>query len=111
RALRAQGRAIVRVTADGRDVGPAELAVMAAHSNTPDVGELRLETSSISEMVEASLGEVRGLLPELPLVCHGLAAAFGAQGADEATEQFHQLVEIWNAIGERRHLVLSALEQ
>jgi hypothetical protein len=107
--LRQQGRMIVGVAVDGRDVLPEDL-LGALEDREPDsVGRLEIQSEDLGRLVEDSLAELRSTLPELPAACHELSRIFHGDEPDSGFDPFEQLAEIWGHIKQREQMVARAL--
>ena len=102
--LKARGRAIRSLKADGRDIEPSELSALGDRP-LDDVNELEVASQSIPELVTASLKELEEVLPELPKACHALAAVFQGNNPLEGYEPFQRLAEIWGAVKTREQQI------
>jgi len=108
--LRAQGRAILTLTVDGRAVPPGEGLASLAQMPVDRVQSLAVTTEAVSTLVQNCLTELEQALPELPQVCHSLAEIFQGQNPESGYEPFEQLAVIWKTIKERELQVFSALD-
>ncbi len=108
--LRAQGRAILSIRADGHSVTPG--ALVAAFEGKPlsEVNELAFTSDLIGVLVDNCLRELEEVLPELPVVCHRLAEVFQSESPNTGFEPFEQLAAIWKTIKEREIQILNALD-
>ncbi|MCX5757057.1 MAG: hypothetical protein NTU83_00820 [Candidatus Hydrogenedentes bacterium] len=107
--LRARGRAMVSVEADGRALQPEEMAAALSGKTLDNVGSLAVKSKPISVLVAECLDELEQVLPELPQVCHRLAEVFQSDSPESGYEPFQQLAESWRVIKKRELQVLKAL--
>jgi hypothetical protein len=108
--LRAQGRAILALTVDGRSIAPGDVLADLAKMSVDQVQSLSVSTEAVSTLVQNCLAELEQALPELPQVCHSLAEIFQGQNPESGYEPFEQLAVIWKTIKERERQVFSALD-
>ena len=108
--LRAQGRAMQTVMADGENIPPEKMGEVFAGKNPGEIQSLEVNSEVLSALVEESLGELEDVLPELPKVCHELAEVFQSESPDEGYAIFEQLAEIWAAVKLRQQQVIKVLE-
>ncbi len=108
-SLRARGRAMVSVEADGRALQPEEMAAELSGKTLDVVGALAVTSAPISALVAECLEELEKVLPDLPQACHRLAEVFQGDSPESGYEPFQQLAEIWRVIKERELQVLNAL--
>lgn len=101
--LKEQGRAILSVKADGREVAAEELAGLG------EVNVLEITSENVAELVQRSFDELDQVLPELPKVCHSLAAVFQGDAPSEGYEPFEKLAEIWGAVKSQELLIAGVL--
>ena len=100
-ALRAQGRAILALTVDGRSIAPGDALADLAKTPMDRVESIAISTEAVSTLVHNCLTELEQALPELPQVCHSLAEIFQGQNPEAGYEPFEQLAGIWKTINER----------
>jgi hypothetical protein len=98
--LKARGRTIVSLKADGQEVAPEDLSTLGKRS-TADVATLEVSSADIASLVDQNLKELDEVLPELPKACHALAAVFQGDSPSEGFEPFRQLAEIWSEVKSR----------
>jgi iron-sulfur cluster repair protein YtfE (RIC family) len=104
-----QGRTIVAITIDGREVSPAELAAEYGERPLADVARLEVESQELATMVRHLLDEMATTLPELPNACRSLAKVFHGDDPESGYEPFQELAAIWNEVKERQRLIVSVL--
>jgi hypothetical protein len=109
-ALREQGRAILSIEADGKEVHPNDLIEAFSGRAVEDAGLIRIETEEIAQMVGKCLDELEQSVPELPAACRSLAGIFQSEAPESGFEPFQELARIWSFIKTRQSLVLSALD-
>ena len=107
--LREQGRAIMAVRVDGRDVAANQLQEALKDTPLAEIGTLEFQSEDLSKLVDACLAELEAHLPELPKACRALAELFHSETPEAGFEPFQQLAEIWKAVKERELMVAQAL--
>jgi len=107
--LQRNGRALQRISIDGRDIPAEELTVEIG--NTPASGVKRLDVSSarVADLVLEALDEVENVLPEMPVACHTLAQILAGENPEEGLDSLEQILGIWMALCERRRQIADAL--
>lgn len=107
--LQRNGRALQRVSIDGREI-PAE-ALTLEIGNMPAAAVSRLEVTSarVADLIAEALDEVETVLPELPVACQTLAQILGGENAAEGVDSIAQVMAIWHALIERRRQIAGAL--
>lgn len=108
--LRAQGRAMLSVRVDGTEVYPSDLPGKSKLMPLDNVELVEIATDEISKLVDTSLKELEGPLPDLAEVCHSLAREFQGESPESGYEPFHRLAEIWQNIKERQMVIARALD-
>jgi hypothetical protein len=108
-ALSAQGRSIVRVQIDGRDVKPEQLREAIGNKPVADVKILAISTKETKALIEECLKELGEAAPDLAQLCRELAAVFQGQNPNEGFEPFHKLAEIWAHVKEQEMRCVTAL--
>lgn len=108
-ALNTQGRAMMSVRVDGKDMRAAELVEALGALSPADVETVEVTSESIRDLVDTSLSELEKALPELPTACHELARIFQGDTPTDGFEPFTRLAEIWEAVKSREIQVADAL--
>jgi hypothetical protein len=107
--LQRNGRALQRISIDGREILAEELTLEIG--NMPAAGVLRLDVTSarVVDLVIEALQEVEEVLPELPVACQTLAQILSGQAPEEGLDSLTQVLAIWAALIERRRQIADAL--
>lgn len=107
--LQRNGRALQRVSIDGRDIPAEDLTIEIG--NLPASGVTRLEVTSarIADLVMDALDEVENVLPEMLVACQTLAQILAGENPEEGLDSLTQVVGIWAALQERRTQIADAL--
>jgi len=108
--LRERGRAIMTVTADGKDIQSQDLTKTLEGLSLDELSILEVSSDEIATLVDTSLREIMEVLPELPNACHGLAQVFQGENPEEGYEPFEELANIWATIKKRESMAASALD-
>lgn len=106
--LRAVGRSIVQVTADGRSIAPDKL-VETLQAN-PAVSALNVVTAATAKLIEESLAELENAAPGLPEAARELARVFQGATPDDGLDPFFRFADIWGQVKSRESMVLGALD-
>lgn len=101
--LKDRGRAILSVKADGNEVAAEDLAKLG------NVETLEITSENVAELVQHSFEELESVLPELPRVCHSLAAVFQSDTPTEGYEPFEKLADIWSTVKAQELLIAGIL--
>lgn len=110
RRLRSEGRAVMAVAADGRDVPSDQVRETLGGVRVDQLGTLELRTEAIRDLIDQTLAEAAEVLPELPTVCRQLSEIFHAAAATDGADEFKRLVQIWDSVHEHQDLVIGALD-
>lgn len=108
--LRKQGRAIVSVRINGQECLPEELVTRGADLEASAVSTLVVQSEKIARLIDEALEELRGVLPELPVVCRSLAEIFHSEHPQEGYEPFQKLANLWLHIKNRQHLAARVMD-
>lgn len=107
--LQGNGRALQRVTIDGRLMAPEDLTPELGARPVDSVSTVEVESARVGDLVLESLDEVASVLPELPIACQTLSAVLASDTPEEGFEGYGQLMAVWAALRERRQQVIGAL--
>lgn len=107
--LQERGRALQAVSLDGRNVPADELTPEFGQRPVSRVQRLEVTSARTVDLVRESLSEVEAVLPELPVACQTLAGILAGDGPEEGRASFNQLLEVWDALRQRRVQVIDAL--
>ena len=107
--LRTQGRTMVQLEVDGDNIAPEALTDKLSGVSPAGVGEMRVGSEAVTDLVNACLTELRTSLPELPEACRQLARVFQGETPDEGYDHFRELADIWMHVKQRERLVCGAL--
>jgi hypothetical protein len=110
RRLRSEGRAIMAVSADGRDVPYDQVREALRDVRVDQLATLELRTEAIRDLIDQTLAEAAEVIPELPAVCRELGEVFHTAGSTDGADEFKRLVQIWDAVHEHQDLVIGALD-
>lgn len=108
-SLRAKGRAILTVAADGKRMDSSETVHNIGGLAVSGVRVLEVHSGDVNTMVAESLQEMERVLPELPTACHSLAEIFQSSTPQHGYEPFQKLAEIWSHVKSRQLQVVNAL--
>jgi hypothetical protein len=108
--LQQNGRALQRVSIDGKDV-PAE-ALTREFGDLPAAQVARLDVTSarVLDLVGEALDEVENVLPEMSVACQTLAQIISGEEPEAGLEPLAQLLEVWTALRDRRRQIAGALK-
>ncbi len=95
--LKAEGRAIVALRADGCDIPPEDLRTRADRP-VEDVRVLDVTSGSLADMARNCLDRLEEVVPELARACHALAAVFQGDAPEEGFEPFERLADLWSEV-------------
>ena len=107
--LNQNGRGMLSIKADGKDVSPANLIEELQGKALDQVSTLEIDSQEISALVDICLKELEDVLPELPKACHSLAEVFHGEAPETGYEPFQQLAEIWHNVKTRQQQIFSML--
>jgi len=107
--LDANGRALQRIEADGREVAAEEITQAFGATPITEITTLEITSADTRDLARESLDELAEVVPELPVACQQLAALLSGDTEQEALEGFDNLLEIWAVLKDRQAQVLSAL--
>ncbi|MCC6697865.1 MAG: hypothetical protein IT365_19720 [Candidatus Hydrogenedentes bacterium] len=107
--LQAKGRALMSVKADGQDIAPDQLVEALQGKSLDEVKELRITSEDVTKLVDSCLSALGETLPELPEICHQLAAVFQGSTPTEGFEPFQRMADIWAEIKSREIMIVNAL--
>ncbi len=96
--LQAQGKAIVDLRVDGQTLPPDELVSQLEGKPIDSVDTIEVGSENIDELVCSELAEIRRVVPDLPEVCHSLAAVFQGNSPQDGYALFNKLAEIWRHV-------------
>ena len=74
-----------------------------------ECGVLRGLSGALHGDTSAALGDLEGVLPELPEACRKLAETFHSESPESGFEPFQQFAHIWKTIKERELHIVGAL--
>ena len=107
--LVAKGRALMSVKVDGEDIAPERLVETLQGKPLEQVKELRIASEDVTKLVDSCLAALGETLPELPKICHKLAAVFQGSNPTEGFEPFQRMADIWAEIKSREIMIVNAL--
>lgn len=108
--LRDRGRAIVRIAVDGIDVPYTRLIETLKDRPVDSCETISFVTEDVNKLVEDALRELEEHIPELPKVCHDLAAVFQSEDALSGFMSFQEIAAIWQHVKTREMQIASALD-
>jgi hypothetical protein len=108
-ALQHKGRALLAVTADGKDIAPDCLREALVGKPLAAVGTLEIRSGEVAALVAESLAELEATAPDLPQACRELARVFQGTDPEQGYEPFQRLAELWGHVKARQKLVATAL--
>jgi hypothetical protein len=108
--LRANGRAMMAIKADGRDISPAALSERVGDKPISAVTTLEVTSAEVAVLVQDALAELENAVAELPHVCRNLAQVFQSAAPHDGFEPFHKLAGIWGHIKSQELMVFNALD-
>ncbi len=108
-ALHARSRAVVAVKLDGVALCAEELPGVLQTRAAADVGRIDIESEDVAALVDECLRGLESHLPDLPVVCHELAAVFQGSQPEEGFLPFHQLAGIWEDVKRSEAMVIDTL--
>ncbi len=107
--LQRNGRALQRISIDGRDISADELTLEIGNLPSGGVNRLEVTSARVADLVLEALDEVENVLPELPVACQTLAQILAGENPAEGLDSLDQVLGIWAALRERRHQIADAL--
>ncbi len=107
--LQSEGRAIVAMVVDGRQISADGLADTLGTKTPDEIGTIEVTSEDISVLVRQSLDDLEETLPNLPQACHELARVFQGTDPSQGYEPFQRLAELWGHVKEREKMVANAL--
>jgi len=109
RVLRERGRSVMAVKVDGEDI-PYDTMVKALKEKPIDsVERVEIQSEDLSVLVDEAIDELETNLPQLPKVCHELAAVFQGEFPNEGYGPFRELATIWSHVKTRELQIANAL--
>ena len=108
--LQEQGRSIMSVQIDGRQVSAEDLVDTMREKPVGEIQSILITSADTQALVQESLDEIERTLPELPRACQELARVFQSETPNAGYEPFQRLAAIWSIIKERELMVANALE-
>ncbi len=108
--LHDQGRAIMAVKADGKDVSSDALVESFQDVPLKELNCVEVTSEELSGLIESCLTEIQSVIPDLPEACRGLAAVFQGEEPEQGYEPFEQLAGIWGTLKAREMQIANALE-
>jgi hypothetical protein len=107
--LQRNGRALQRISIDGREIPAEELTLEIGNTPAAKVARLDVSSARVVDLVAEALREVEDVLPEMPVACQTLAQILGGEKPEEALDSLTQVLAIWAALVERRRQIADAL--
>ncbi len=107
--LQRNGRALQRISIDGREIPAEDLTLDIGNIPAANVKRLDVASARVVDLVAEALQEVEEVLPEMPVACQTLAQILGGENPDEALDSLTQVLAIWAALVERRRQIADAL--